>query len=94
MNFKKSYKKTSGYTPICKIGECSLKMLEFGIIELENGEKITYNTEDKETVFILLEGYCTVKFNDEVWEHIGNRKTETRPDWTAHLMTLQYKKVI
>ena len=34
MNFKKKYEKATGYTPICKIGECSLKKLEFGIIEL------------------------------------------------------------
>ena len=40
MNFKKSYKKASGYTPISKIGECSLKKLEFGIIELEDGESV------------------------------------------------------
>ena len=33
MNFKKAYKPAKGYTPICKIGECSLKKLEFGIIE-------------------------------------------------------------
>ncbi|MBO5165411.1 MAG: 5-deoxy-glucuronate isomerase [Lachnospiraceae bacterium] len=75
MNLKKSYKKATGYTTLCKIGECSLKMLEFGIIELEDGEKVTYNTEDKETAFILLEGYCTVKFDDVVWEHVGNRNT-------------------
>ena len=75
MNFKKAYKKANGYTPICKIGECSLKMLEFGIIELEDGESVTYHTEDKETAFILLEGYCTVKFDDVVWEHVGNRNT-------------------
>lgn len=75
MNFKKSYKKASGYTPISKIGECSLKMLEFGIIELEDGESIVYDTRDKETGFILLEGYCTVRFNDQVWEKIGNRNT-------------------
>ena len=75
MNLKKSYKKATGYTTLCKIGECSLKMLEFGIIELEEGEKVKYNTEDKETAFILLEGYCTVKFDDVVWEHVGNRNT-------------------
>lgn len=75
MNLKKSYKKASGYTPISKIGECSLKMLEFGIIELEDGESITYDTQNKETGFILLEGYCTVKFDDQVWEKIGNRNT-------------------
>ena len=35
MNFKKAYIPQKGYTPICKIGECSLKRLEFGIIELD-----------------------------------------------------------
>ena len=49
MNFKKTYKKASGYTPISKIGECSLKKLEFGIIELEDGESVAYDTENKET---------------------------------------------
>ena len=70
MNFKKTYKKASGYTPISKIGECSLKKLEFGIIELEDGEIVAYDTENKETAFIILEGYCTVKFDDVVWENI------------------------
>lgn len=73
MNYKKTYKKATGYTPICKIGECSLKMLEFGIIELEDGETVDYYTEDKETAFIILEGYCNVKFDNQVWKNIGNR---------------------
>ena len=51
MNFKKSYKKANGYTPISKIGECSLKKLEFGIIELEANESLDFYTEDKETAF-------------------------------------------
>ena len=75
MNFKKSYKKASGYTPICKVGECSLKKLEFGIIELEDGESVSYDTRDKETGFIMLEGYCTVKFDGQIWEKVGNRNT-------------------
>lgn len=75
MNFKKSYKKSSGYTPLSKIGACSLKKLEFGIIELEAGERISYATDNKETAFIVLEGFCTVKFDNTVWENIGNRNT-------------------
>ena len=54
MNYKKAYKPAKGYTPISKIGECSLKMLEFGMIELDGGESLDYNTEDKETAFIML----------------------------------------
>lgn len=73
MNYKKSYKSANGYTPICKIGECSLKKLEFGIIELTAGQTLPFYTEDKETAFIMLEGHCNVKVNDEVYENVGNR---------------------
>ena len=73
MNFKKTYKKANGYTPISKIGECSLKKLEFGIIELEANESLDFFTEDKETAFIMLSGHCDVLFNDEKFENVGNR---------------------
>ena len=73
MNYKKAYKPTIGYTPICKIGECSLKKLEFGIIELNAGDVQEFNTADKETAFIMLEGHCNVAFGDTKWENIGNR---------------------
>ena len=42
MNFKKSYKSENGYTKISKIGESSLKKLEFGIIELKAGEALDF----------------------------------------------------
>ena len=74
MNFKKSYKSAKGYTPICKIGECSLKKLEFGIIELDAGEALDYYTADKETAFIMLCGHCNVTVGGTKWENIGNRQ--------------------
>ena len=73
MNYKKTYIPAKGYTPVCKIGECSLKKLEFGIIELDAGEQLDFNTYDKETAFIMLEGHCNVAFADTKWENIGNR---------------------
>lgn len=73
MNFKKSYKQTKGYTPICKIGECSLKKLEFGIIELDAGESVDYNTEDKETAFIILEDHGDFKYDGGEFLNVGNR---------------------
>ena len=75
MNYKKTYQPANGYTPICKIGECSLKKLEFGIIELEAGQTLTFHTADKETAFIMLEGHCDVSFDGTRWENIGNRST-------------------
>ncbi len=73
MNFKKTYKPENGYTPLCKIGECSLKKLEFGIIELDAGSSLDFYTEDKETAFIMLEGHCDVAFDGEKYENVGNR---------------------
>ena len=49
MNFKKSYKSANGYTKISKIGESSLKKLEFGIIELKAGDALDFYTEDLTT---------------------------------------------
>ena len=73
MNFKKTYKPALGYTPICKIGECTLKRLEFGIIELDAGMTLDFYTEDKETAFIILGGHCDVKAGDKEWKNVGNR---------------------
>ncbi len=75
MNLKKTYKPQNGYTPLCKIGECSLKKLEFGIIELDAGASLDFYTEDKETAFIMLEGHCNVSFDSETYENVGNRAT-------------------
>ncbi len=73
MNYKKTYIPTKGYTPLCKIGQCSLKKLEFGIIELDAGEALPFDTQDKETAFIMLAGHCDVRVNGHLWENIGNR---------------------
>lgn len=75
MNLKKTYVPKKGYTSICKIGECSLKKLEFGMIELGEGESLSFDTQDKETAFIVLEGHCKVAFEDTIWESIGNRSS-------------------
>ena len=96
MNFKKTYKPTTGYTPLCKIGECSLKKLEFGIIELDGGMSIDFNTEDKETAFIMLEGHCDVSFGDTKWEKIGNRNNvfENRRAESLYMPREQELKII
>lgn len=73
MNFKKTYVPAKGYTALCKIGECSLKKLEFGIIELDAGESLDFSTGDKEFAFIMLEGHCDVECGDQKWENVGNR---------------------
>ncbi len=73
MNYKKTYSPKNGYTELCKIGKCSLKKLEFGIIKLSLGEALDFSTEDRECAFIMLEGHVTVRFDGTEWTHVGNR---------------------
>ncbi|MBR4335044.1 MAG: 5-deoxy-glucuronate isomerase, partial [Clostridia bacterium] len=75
MNFKKTYVPKKGYTPVCKIGECSLSRLEFGIVELDAGEEQPFDTGDKETGFIVLYGHCDVLFDGGLYENVGNRNS-------------------
>lgn len=75
MNYKKTYVPQKGYTLLCKAGECSLKMLEFGIIELEAGGSVDFSTGDKEAAFIILGGKCNVKFDNVEWKDTGGRRT-------------------
>ena len=77
-NYKKTYTPANGYTAICKIGECSLKKLEFGIIELDAGQKLPFNTEDKEFAFIMLEGQSNVYVNGE---YIKGEKIGIKYEW-------------
>ena len=75
INLEAGYVPAKGYTKICENGKCSLKKLEFGIIELDAGQKLEFYTEDREVAFIMLEGHCDVACNGEVWENIGNRRS-------------------
>ena len=63
MNYKKTYVPHNGYTPLCTIGECSLKNLEFGIIELTNGQDLTFETGDREVAFVILGGKASFRAN-------------------------------
>lgn len=76
MSYKKTYKPAEeGYTQLCKAGECSLKRLEFGIIELKIGGNLEFDTRDKETAFIILGGKCDVRFDNVEWKGLGERRT-------------------
>ena len=74
MNYKKTYTPRLGYTQLCKIGESSLKDLEFGIIELNDGLDITFETKDREVAFILLNGTANFTSGNIFFEGVGKRR--------------------
>ena len=75
MSYKKSYIPNIGYTALSTINESSLKMLEFGILELKKGDQYTLETYEKEYAFIILFGHADFKLDDIYWRFIGGRKS-------------------
>lgn len=75
MNYKKTYTPAKGYTELCTIGKCSLKALEFGIIELGYGELLDFSTEDREVAFIVLCGTASFTVNGKEMGSVGVRRS-------------------
>lgn len=75
MNLKKTYVPKIGYTEICKTGECSLKLLDFGMVELKKGDSVTIETGEKEFAFIILGGHADFAFDGTKWENVGGRRS-------------------
>ncbi len=73
MNYKKTYTPREGYTPLCEIGKCSLKNLEFGIIELGYQGAYTFDTKDREVAFVLLGGSACFSANGKDYGKLGVR---------------------
>ena len=75
MDYKKTYKQKEGLTIVSKIGESSLKYLQFSIIELSDGKSLDFETQNMETAFIILSGKCDISFDGTAWKNVGIRKT-------------------
>lgn len=75
MNLKKTYVPKIGYTEICKTGECSLKMLDFGMVELMKGDSVTIETGEKEFAFIILGGHADFAFDGTERKNVGGRRS-------------------
>lgn len=75
MEYKKSYQQQKGYTCLSKIGESSLQLIEFGIIELWEGDQLAFDTQDKETAFIILSGQADFHTDQQQWSAVGGRRS-------------------
>lgn len=75
MNYKKSYIPTTGYTPLCIHGECSLKLMDMGIIELDGKSAVEFETKDREAGFVILSGEANFAFDGTVWKKVGGRRS-------------------
>ncbi len=60
MNLLISTQVKNGFNPVFKLGEYGMKLTEFGILKLSEGEIHTGNTGEFEVALVLLGGTCTV----------------------------------
>lgn len=73
MNYRKKYEPAIGYTKLSEIGSSTLQMLEFGMIELKEGDTVSLETGEKEYAFIFLFGHADVKTSSCFFENVGGR---------------------
>jgi len=72
--YLKSYKKHAGFKKISTIGDGDLKLTEFGIINLKEGQTFAANSGASEIALVVLGGTCAVAGKDFGFKNIGKRK--------------------
>ena len=70
----KTYKPQNGFTKISSIGDGDLKLTEFGIISLNQGQEYSAENGDYEVALIVLGGKCSVSGEGFDFSGIGERK--------------------
>lgn len=75
MNYKKTYTPANGYTLVSQIGKSTLKDLEFGVIELTDGQKLPFETKDREAAFVILGGKASFSADGESFGMLGVRRS-------------------
>ncbi|HID96328.1 MAG TPA: 5-deoxy-glucuronate isomerase [Candidatus Latescibacteria bacterium] len=63
-----------GYNRVIGPGEGGLKLVEFGILNLSEGDSFNQNADEKETGLVVLSGKCTVRVDGAIFEAIGGRQ--------------------
>ncbi|MFA5204153.1 MAG: 5-deoxy-glucuronate isomerase [Lentisphaeria bacterium] len=74
MKYLKHYQSKNGFTQILTIGDCDLKLTEFGIINLNQGQEFAAKTGKSEVALIVLGGKCAVAGDGFYFKNVGERK--------------------
>ena len=73
MNYLKKYANAPGFTKIVRKNDMGLKLMEFGLIRLRNGEEYEAFNGENETVLVVLGGRCMLQGNGFQFEQVGDR---------------------
>jgi len=74
MEYLKHYQPKNGFTRISTLGDGDLKLTEFGIINLKQGEEYSGKTGKSEVALIVLGGKCAVTGDGFEFPQVGERK--------------------
>lgn len=74
MSYLKHYGKQDGFTKISVIGDADIKLIEFGIINLQKGKEYSADSGNFETVLIVLGGSCSVSGESFKFSTVNARK--------------------
>ena len=73
MDYKVSYTPKKGFTKIAQLGDGELKLSEFGLIILDDGEVFFANAGGFEVALVILQGFCDVKGDGFDFPNLGRR---------------------
>ena len=69
------YEHRDGLSILLKPGNMGLELIEFGILNLKDGEVFREETGKKEVVLVILSGKCKVTSPGKEWTSVGERKS-------------------
>ena len=72
--YLRSYQKADGFTKIASIGDGDLKLTEFGIIHLKQGQQYSADSAASDVALVDLGGQCSVAGAGFEFKGVGERK--------------------
>ena len=73
-DYLRHYEPCDGFTQIATIGDGDLRLTEFGILRLRQGEDYEAKTGSREVALVVLGGICSISGDGVYFSHVGGRK--------------------
>ena len=73
MNYKVTYKPKPGFSKISSLGDGELRLTEFGLIRLADGQAFQANSGGFEVALVILGGTCSVSGDGFAFAKVGGR---------------------
>lgn len=75
MNLFRKYKTQEGYTKLAQPGDMGMNLIDFGILNLKEGQNFREATGKNEVVLVVLSGKCDLFSPDGEWTSVGKRES-------------------